>query len=87
MEKYRKKPIEIEAIQWDGSEQMAVEIASNDDFEGMIDFKTGEFGGFFVETSDGRMEVFPNDYVIKDKKGDYHVLTAEAFELIYEKIN
>lgn len=87
MENYRKIAIEVQAIQWDGSEQMAVEIASNDDFEGMIDFKTGEFGGFFVDAwICGRTEVFPTDYVIKDKKGDYHVLTAEAFELIYEKI-
>lgn len=87
MEKYRKKPIEIEAIQWDGSEQMALKIASNNDFEGMIDFKTGEFGGFYVETIDGRKRVSASDYVIKDKHGDYHILSEQIFELIYEKLN
>jgi hypothetical protein len=87
MNSYRKKPIEIEAIKWDGTDEMALEIASNNDFEGMIDFKTGEFGGFYVETLEGRMEVTATDYVIKDKHGDYHILAEEVFELIYEKLN
>jgi predicted aspartyl protease len=87
MNSYRKKPIEVQAIKWDGTEEMALLIASNDDFEGMIDYKTGEFGGFYVETLDGRVEVSADVYIIKDKKNDYHVLSADVFELIYEKLN
>jgi hypothetical protein len=86
MNSYRKKPIEVQAIKWDGTEEMALLIASNDNFEGMIDFKTGEFGGFYVETLDGRKRVSASDYVIKDKHGDYHILSEQIFELIYEKI-
>lgn len=86
MKNYRKKPIEIQAIQWDGSEEMAVKIASNDDFEGMIDFSSGEFGGFYIDTLEGRMHVSPNDYVIRGIKGEYYPCKADIFELTYEQI-
>lgn len=46
MQKFRKKPVEIEAIQWDGFENTAVEIASQYNFEGMLDFKSGGFDRF-----------------------------------------
>ena len=86
MENYRKKPIEVQAIQWDGSEEMALVIASNVNFEGMIDFKTGEFGGFYIDTLEGRMKVSPTDYVIKGIKGEYYACRADIFELTYDKI-
>lgn len=86
MKNYRKKPIEIQAIQWDGTEQMAVDIASNNDFEGMIDFSGGELDGFYVDTLDGRTQISLNDYVIKGSDNQYRVLEKEDFELIYEQI-
>jgi len=85
MKKYRKKPIVIDAIQWDGTEDMAFEIATNDDFQGMMDFKTGEFGGFYIDTLEGRMKVSPNDYVIKGIKGEYYPCKPDIFELTYEE--
>jgi len=85
MKKYRKKPIVIDAIQWDGTEDMAFEIATNDDFQGMMDFKTGEFGGFYIDTLEGRMKVSPNDYVIRGIKGEYYPCKPDIFELTYEE--
>jgi len=85
MKKYIKKPIVIDAIQWDGTEDMAFEIATNDDFQGMMDFKTGEFGGFYIDTLEGRMKVSPNDYVIKGIKGEYYPCKPDIFELTYEE--
>jgi hypothetical protein len=84
--KYRKKPVVIEAHQWDGTEKMALEISSDEDFNGMIDFKTGHFGGFYIDTLEGRMEVSPNDYVIKGVKNEFYPCKPDIFELTYERV-
>jgi hypothetical protein len=84
MKNYRKKPVVIQAIQWDGTEEKAIEIASNEDFEGMLDYKPGHFSGFFINTLEGQMEVSPNDYVIKGLKGEFYPCKPEIFELSYD---
>lgn len=84
MKNYRKKPVVIQAIQWDGAEEKAIEIASIEDFEGMLDYKPGYFAGFFINTLEGQMEVSPNDYVIKGLKGEFYPCKPEIFELSYD---
>ena len=87
MKQYRKKPVVINAIQWDGTEDMAADIASDDDFEGMLDFKTGIFNGFYIETLEGRMKVSKGDYVIKGLFGEFYPCKPDIFELSYEQVN
>lgn len=97
MKNYRKKPVVIQAVQWDGSEQHALEIASIENFEGKLNYKkkyeyvkgildksTDIFEGFFINTLEGRMQVSPNDYVIKGLKGEFYPCKSEIFELSYD---
>lgn len=84
--KYRKKPVVIDAIQFDGTEESALEIASIEDFEGVIDFKSGNFDGFYILTLEGRMRVSPGDYVIKGIQGEYYSCKPDIFEATYEKV-
>jgi hypothetical protein len=81
--KYRKKPVVISAIQWDGSEQMAIDIASEEDFAGMLDYKTGDFDGFYINTLEGRMKVSPYDFVIRGVKGEYYACREDIFKMTY----
>lgn len=87
MKNYRKKAVVIQAIQWDGTEQHAIEIASIEDFEGMLDYGTGKFDGFYIETLEGRMQVSPKDYVIKGLKGEFYPCKPEIFELSYDSVD
>ena len=84
MKNYRKKPVVIQAVQWDGTEEHALEIASIEDFAGMLDFSTGEFGGFYIQTLEGRMQVSKNDYVIQGLKGEFYPCKPDIFELSYD---
>jgi hypothetical protein len=86
MKQYRKKPVVIDAIQWDGTEDLALEIAAIGGFEGMLDYKTGAFGGLYIETLEGRMQVSPNDYVIKGVKGEFYPCKPDIFEMTYDKV-
>ena len=86
MEQYIKKPINITAVQWDGTEESAINIASLDDFKGCIDFKTGDFNGFYIDTLEGRMHVSPGDYVIRGIRGEYYPCKPDIFEESYIRV-
>lgn len=84
--RYKKKPVVIEAIQWDGSEEGAINISSQEEFEGMLDFKSGGFDGFYIKTLEGLMQVSKDDYVIRGVKGEFYPCKPDIFELTYDKI-
>ena len=76
--KYRKKPVEIEAIQWDG------------DTEPILDFcKSAEFrdGELYIQTLEGQMHASLNDYIIKGIQGEFYPCKPDIFEQTYEKID
>ena len=98
MKNYRKKPVVIQAIQWDGTENHALEIAST--FDGKLDYKKKYeydegilaksidiFEGFFINTLEGQMKVSPNDYVIKGLKGEFYPCKPDVFEISYDLVN
>ena len=100
MKNYRKKPVVIQAIQWDGTEQQALEIASIENFEGKLDYSkkyeyvegildksTDIFAGFYIDTLEGLMKVSPNDYVIKGLKGEFYPCKPEIFEMSYDSVD
>lgn len=91
--KYRKKPVVIEAMQWDGSNH-----------RGMFDFLDGSFrshmatngtnfyidhakvaGGLVIKTLEGEHLASIGDYIIKGVKGEFYPCKPDIFEQTYEK--
>lgn len=85
MAKFRKKPVVVEAFLYDGTEDSAIKISSNDDFKGMLDFKSGDFDGFYINTLEGQMHVSKGDYVIKGVNGEFYPCKPDVFEKTYEQ--
>jgi len=85
--KYRKKPVEIEAIQYNGMN--SAEIA---EFMGvMIRTKTVPLEGFpygkvTIETLEGTMTASENDFIIRGVQGEYYPCKPDIFKLTYEKV-
>lgn len=81
--KYRKKPIEIEAMQWDGSHESMLAIVS---------WSGGKVVGFFddgkyhllVHTLEGDMMPNPWDYIIKGVVNEFYPCAKAIFEKTYE---
>lgn len=86
MNNYRKKPVVIQAIQWDGTENGAAKIAMNDGFDGHIDYNAQGFCGFYINTLEGKMKVSPFDFVIRGIKGEYYACREDIFINTYEKV-
>lgn len=78
---YRKKPVVIEAIQFDGKNfnQIANFVGKN--------FIRHHTGVTFIGTLEGNMAVSDNDYVIKGVKGEFYPCKPDIFEQTYESVD
>ncbi len=82
--KYRKKPIVIEAILWDGEGiTKALEFAA----ESGRGLQLYEDGGLAIETLEGTMRANVGDYIIKGVKNEIYPCKPDIFEETYEKVD
>jgi hypothetical protein len=78
--KYRKKPVEIEAIQ-----------LTEENIDKVMEFCGDEIihhpiAGTFIKTLEGTMKADKGDYIIKGVKGEFYPCKPDIFELTYEKV-
>ncbi|MDF9798667.1 hypothetical protein OKW21_003930 [Catalinimonas alkaloidigena] len=86
--KYRKKPVTIDAIQWNETDTQYKGVKAwcesfGDRFEDH--FITDD--GFKVNTLEGSSySISPGDYIIRGVKGEYYPCKADIFAETYEAI-
>lgn len=80
--RFRKKPVEVEAIQWDGSEARQREI---------VNWSGGKVSGwvdsvYFLEvrTEEGTMRADEGDWIIRGVAGEFYPCKPDIFEQTYE---
>jgi len=80
---YRKKPVEIEAIQWvsDNIEQVYEMLGDT-----LIINTDEDEVKHFINTLEGKMELSWNDYIIRGVKGEFYPCKPDIFELTYEMV-
>lgn len=93
MHKFRKKPVEIEAIQWTGENKQ--EVFKFMGYPGKLDEQTTSVSstnffwnpsnGLWIMTLEGQMNASKNDYIIKGVKGEFYPCKPDIFELTYDK--
>jgi hypothetical protein len=87
--KYRKKPVVIEAIQFDGSEDSASEVCRFADgkAERVPDYRTGASSGAIlvqIKTLEGVMTADVGDFVIRGVNGEFYPCKPDIFAATYE---
>lgn len=79
VEKYVKKPVVIDALQWTG-----------DNKDELLKFCDSVIlspdGKVHIFTLEGNMEASINDYIIKGVKGEFYPCKPDIFEATYEKL-
>ena len=94
MNKYRKKPVEIEAVKWTGDNHREMfNFLGGEDADYItaiganfyIDWTKIE-GGLIIKTLEGEHIATIGDYIIKGVKGEYYPCKPDIFEITYEKI-
>jgi hypothetical protein len=91
--KYRKKPVIIEAIQWNENnlEEVMKFIGSEFKYEKNTSYYTCKFNygtalGLRLCTLEGEMKVNKGDYIIKGVKGEFYPCKPDIFEETYEVV-
>ena len=85
MQKFVKKPVVVEAYQFDGN------IRSIDNFpiSEVGKFKVSSENGQYyliIPTLEGDMKAVAGDWIIKGVKGEYYPCKPDIFEMTYEKV-
>jgi len=80
MPNFRKKPVVIEARQYDGTIGSAVDIIQ---WAGIEDEVT-RAGGLIIRTSEGDHFASPGDWIIKGVKGEFYPCKPDIFAATYD---
>jgi hypothetical protein len=80
--KYRKKPVIIDAVQWDGFNLQEIKDLMGVD---TLAWKA-ETDSILIKTLEGNMEANKNDFIIKGVKGEFYPCKPDIFEMTYEKV-
>lgn len=82
MAKYRKKPVVIDAVQWDGNMSTLSGLGT---FEGQLrqDLLGDEID---IETLEGTMTANVGDWIVKGVSGELYPVKPDIFEKTYERI-
>jgi hypothetical protein len=82
MNKYRKKPIIIDAIKWDGENFNEVVYNFVGILCGLNHNKT-----LVIGTLEGQMTAQIGDWIIRGVKGEFYPCKPDIFEATYEKVD
>ena len=89
MSKYRKKPVVIEAVRWDGK-LVTLHQLQKSGMETTI-YSIGtypiEICNLRVKTLEGEHIADIGDWIIKGVKGEFYPCKPDIFEMTYEKEN
>jgi hypothetical protein len=89
--KFRKKPVVIEAIQFNGNNGMNINIWSqgiaveSPVLEPREGNPTGEY--MQISTLEGMMTAIVGDWIIKGVNGEFYPCKPDIFEKTYEKVD
>jgi hypothetical protein len=93
MKRYRKKPVEINAMLWQGDLQRAALIITWIESNGgqadyyAVDGEDGKRERFIaIETLEGVMKASPGDYIIQGVQGEFYPCKPDIFTQTYEEV-
>ena len=80
MDTYRKKPVEVQAM------QVTADIPFTEVAAFVGDDILINSTHIIIKTLEGDMKVSPNDYIIKGVKGEFYPCKPDIFEATYDKV-
>ena len=81
--KYRKKPVIVEAIVWTGNNIDEIKELAKNAVEHIIFVDNN----LYIETLEGNMNVSIGDYIIKGIEGEFYPCKPNIFKKTYETVS
>ena len=82
MTKYNKRPVEVEAVRWDGENVSEIKSFCGDDVEFFYGFNSHLPR---IKTLEGNMNVSDGDYIIKGVAGEFYPCKPDIFYATYQE--
>ena len=88
--RFRKRPVEIDAMQWDGSREAIdaccqwVNAGAEEPILDYIFFGSNDVKDVQIATLEGYMSVSPGDWIIKGVQGEFYPCKPDIFKATYE---
>jgi hypothetical protein len=93
VEKFRKKPIVIEAVQYNNLNIEEIEKFVGKKLHQELESETAYLAGISppkfsltIQTLEGNYKAMPNDYIIKGIQGEFYPCKSDIFEATYEAV-
>ncbi len=90
--KFRKKPIVIEAVQYNNLNREEIEVFVGKKLRQDLETETAYLAGkgvpkfsLTIETLEGNHKAMPNDWIIKGINGEFYPCKPDIFEKTYDK--
>ncbi len=77
-QRFRKKPVEIEAVQWTGENRDEIKAFIDEAAFGFA------FGELSIHTLEGSMKASPGDWIIRGVQGEHYPCKPDIFEATYD---
>lgn len=87
MKRYRKKPVEVEAVQFKDDADVLCELSAFIDNQDLrVDYADPENPVLKIETLEGVMKASVGDYIIKGVNGEFYPCKPDIFQKTYEEV-
>lgn len=90
VKRYRKKPLVIEAVYWDGTPEEAAQIVRwilDSGSKAHYETTNMELGRIVITTLEGEMKAWAGDYVLKGIKGEFYPHSGSFFDHVYDEVS
>ena len=92
-QRFRKKPVVIEAMCWDGSAESAEQVLAWIDATATNEEPLAEYSDprdspaeFAIHTLEGRLTASPGDWIIRGVVGEFYACKPDVFADTYEPV-
>lgn len=93
MTKFRKKPVIIEAVQYNNLNKGEIEKFVGKELNSELESETAYLAGkgspkfsLIIETLEGNHKAMPNDFIIKGVNGEFYPCKPDIFKKTYDAV-
>lgn len=86
MVKFRKKPVEVEALQWRTVNHEEVRGFLGEDYIALLNAASGKPGHIRIRTLEGPIDAAPGDWIIRGVQGEHYPCKPDIFEATYDPV-
>ena len=83
--KFRKKPVVIEALQWNGNNIEEIELFVGEKLKRQMNLMTKKFEVLIIPTLESPHEAMVGDWIIKGVAGEFYPCKPEIFKQTYKE--